>query len=172
MFKIERALTGLFGAFKLQSQGNLPYQMRPDVQPVIDLNNFALQAIQPQVTQLGALVPVAAIGPFVTFTQPEDWLVIGADVFSVAGGVGEFLMMSLSWQRNANAQGHTLCFNQRPGAAAAVTSVAVGEERHADTLLFYAPFFSPKGARWVGSVSQVITAGNANASVLHYTLNA
>lgn len=89
-FKIERALTGLFGALKLQSQGNLPRYLSEEVRATVDLTTFVLNAVKPRTYSIptGGAVS-SAVGISGSLTTDEDLYLVGANIAWNAAGAGQ-----------------------------------------------------------------------------------
>jgi len=173
VFKVERALTGLFKAFKLQSQGNLPYLMQEQVQPTLDLNLWAFHAIGAQTTQTLAPTAIAGPGLLGSYTQTDDWLVLGVNAQSIAGGAVDWALLQVGWQSSALQPTFPIAGVNRWGNTGAMAAAAAGEVIGTFSQTFQQPFFSPAGAVWtyVCHAASVAVAPLADASVLHYRLN-
>jgi len=170
MFKIERALTGLFGAFKLQSQGNLPIALREDVQATIDLNRWALAASGLR-TQNFSIV-TAGVGVLVSYTQPEDWLVVGAGCYWIAGAIGDANGLALCLRPGgANSSAQVYQSYLRPTSAAWTSAIGIGEKITCEINHIPEPFFSRAGTIW--QMANYYTAGtNCTfiSEIAHYKL--
>lgn len=140
-FKIERALTGLFQALRLQSQGNLPATMAEEVIPTLDLNLYAMQAWQARTRHIpGAAIPLA-LGDIATFTAQSPLLVIGASVEIFAYIVGDGGNLKLTYRRP---QLSTAPFNLVSVRTPAGPTVATNTGNYTNTITFGTPF-------WIGA---------------------
>lgn len=169
MFKIERALTGLFELLKLRSQGNLPYVMLADARPTIELSGWALQNIRLRSTSILNTTAVVGPGLLGTFTQTEDWLVQGVVAESIAGGIGDLALLNV----NLTLPGQTaltVASSQRWGATAAMTAAAAGETVTSTERVTPEYFFSPRGSVWTTVAHTVNSAvgPSAYARVLNF----
>lgn len=141
MFKIERALTGLFAAYRLQSQGKTPAMIEEVVRPTLDLNLFAMQNWQARTRHIpGAAVPMA-LGDFATFTPATPLLVIGACVEIFAYLVGDGGNVKLTYRRP---QVSNAPFNLISVRTPAGPTVATNTGNYTNTITFGTPF-------WIGA---------------------
>jgi len=168
-FKIEKTLTSLFGAYKLQSQGNLPRIVSETVQPTIDLNTHALAAAGLTSRGFGSGVPF--LGVMATFTQEEDWYVIGANTQFVSGAGAEWCFLALDYIPPGGGT-FTICQSQRFGTSATMNSTAAGEQFGSQVIHVRSPFWSRKGSKWQLSCSAVTggITGTGYADMLYYII--
>lgn len=171
-FKIERALTGLFEHLKLRSMGELPTDVAPYVQPTIDLNQWAFQANGIKTTRIVPATAVVAVGSVGTFTQPNDWLVVGACGAYQAGGVGEFAFLQLLAAPSPSIAGIEVATSQKFGSTATMTSLVAGELFITNWMMpNNGLWFFPAGTLWALNAHSVqAPTGVAYATVLHYSL--
>lgn len=171
-FKIERALTGLLDVLKLRSQGRLPYDMAEFVQPTFDINPWVLQAIEPEIEVICPVTAGTVVGQTVSYTQPDDWLVILPQAVGFSGGANDALFPQVLWAP-PGAPGTVIVADcKRWGASGTLASVAANETMATN----YSPFlwfFSPKGSVWYTRVNVITIAVGPtfNATVAHYSLD-
>jgi len=171
-FKIERALTGMLDVLKLRSQGRLPYDMAEFVQPSFDINPWVLQAIEPEIEVICPVTAGTVVGQTISYTQPDDWLVVLPQAIGTSGGAGDYLIPQVLWSP-PGAPG-TVCVAdcRRWGATGSHTTAAALEIAVTD----YNPFtwfFSSKGSVWYTRVNLIaIAAGpTIEGRVAHYSLD-
>lgn len=161
-FKIEKALTTMFAAYKLQSQGNLPSVLAEVVTPTIDLNTHSLAAAGCESISMGSGALVAGIVS--TFTIPEDWYVVGANCGFVASAVGQSGNVELDFVSPGSPTNHTIAALQWLGIA---TTSAIGEATFQNTASGFTPFWARKGSAFNGIVS---VRGGAAGGTAFFTL--
>jgi hypothetical protein len=171
-FKIERALTALFGAFRLQSQGNLPRILQEQVQATIDLTPYALQACGLKTVTFGQ--GALALGVLGVYDQEEDWAVVGWGAYYAATAAGDLAAVQIDLvPEGQNSSFFVVADTSRNTTSGSNTAIAAGEffgtrYNHA----YMAPLWTKKGSRWQFTCSQVTGAPNGYGSILYYPLNA
>ena len=169
MFKIERALTTLLGQYKLFSQGNLPHMVNETVQPTMDLTNASLAACGIQVLSFSGAPGVGIVG---TYTQTEDWLVIGSDLIVVSAATNEQFTGYIQFAPQG--PGSEFRLAQTPWSGSSVgnsNSAGAGWIRPVTPPPLYGPLYTPKQTVWTISVGAEVGAPTSiTAQILHYKL--
>jgi hypothetical protein len=173
-FKIEKALTTLFGFYQLQSQGNLPVIVTETVQPVIDLNGHALAAAGLVARNFTQGTPF--VGVIGGFTQVEDWYVMGANCQHVAGAGSEWALLSVDVQPagGSGSAPYTVASMMKQVSSATWGATAAGETKISDVYpIFNQPFHTRRGTRWqlVCTGTGGGATGTAFGQVLYYPIN-
>lgn len=148
MFKIERAMTGLFEHLKLRSLGKLPLDMNEVVSPTLDLNPWAYKANGLKTQLIIPATVVVAVGTVATFVQPKDWLVIAANVSFQAGGVGDLALCNLLCSPTPNITGIEVSTMTRWSALPGMSAGAADEIYSGRPQLPPDLFFTPAGSTW------------------------
>jgi hypothetical protein len=173
-FKIEKALTTLFGFYKLQSQGNLPIAVAESVQPSIDLNTHALAASGMRSRNFTQGTP--SLGVIGTYTQEEDWYVVGANAQFVAGAAGEICLLSvdLLTPGGSNNSYYTIATMSRDTTSGSNTALAAGEVQATRYIqAFGGPFYTRAGSKWQLACSYVTggITGTSFGQILYYEIS-
>jgi len=170
-FKIERALTGLFPAYKLFSQGNLPRTMLETVQPTIDLTTFAARAEGLKIRTLTGTTPETT-GVMVTYEQTVDWLVMGGDVIQVAGAANSIAFDTLQFRTTKNDGEVAYCGRQQTTSLGLSIALATGQISYSNFKNFSVPIWTPAGTQWEYICSYVgaVAPATCTAQIVYYAI--
>lgn len=157
-FKIERALTPLFGLLKLQSLGNLPRIVNEEVRPTIELGKWALAAAGVRVESRNGL---AAVGTVATLTTQADWWLYGVQLSYTGQGTADYVAASVQVLPRGNAgDAYIGAAITRFGSGTFMSTQGLGEVMWNNyTFPYCGGHFLPKGSVINLNCTYTVTAG-------------
>lgn len=99
MFKIERALSGLFDYLKVSSQGQVPRELAQVVQPVLDISTLALRQMNIRTRHIPASPTPLVPGIVADSILTSDLLVCGVSIECFASAAAQSAQLGLYYRR-------------------------------------------------------------------------